>query len=95
MHPTANLPTPEGYAPYLQAAPPTIEPHGGKIVAVGAPSEILEGEWPQTTYVAAVEFESKEKALAWWNSPEYQEVKKIRLGKGAANVVLLEPMTPG
>ena len=51
--------------------------------------EVLEGSWDYTRTVV-LRFESKEAALGWYRSPEYQEIVKHRWAASKANLVVLE-----
>ena len=73
---------------YVAAARPTIEQHGGKILAVGA-ADVAEGTWFGPNTIVA-EFTDIAAARAWYNSPEYQEARKIRLPAASTNLVFLE-----
>jgi uncharacterized protein (DUF1330 family) len=69
---------------YGQAARPLIEQHGGVYRALDRPA-VLEGD-PPLRAVALIEFPSMEHLQAFWNSPEYAEVKKLRAGKATFTV---------
>jgi uncharacterized protein (DUF1330 family) len=77
---------PAQFEEYKKLAPAAIARHGGRYLIRGGAYEAIEGEWkPQRLTV--VEFESMEKAKAFYNSPEYQVAIKARLG--AANMKML------
>jgi hypothetical protein len=40
--------------------------------------------------VLRVRFEDRERALAWYHSPAYQEVMKLRLQSSTSNLVMIE-----
>lgn len=61
----------------------------GKILAGSEEPSVLEGAWPFTRTVI-IEFPSKESALAWYQSDEYQALAKHRFAASTANMVLLE-----
>lgn len=68
---------PEKFAIYRDMVPPTLEKFGGRYLVRGGEWDLLEGEWnPQR--VVIIEFDSKEQAIAWWNSEEYAPAKKLR-----------------
>ena len=50
--------------------------------------DILEGEWPFTRAVL-ISFETAEKARAWMNSPEYQEIAKHRHAASTGTVMMV------
>jgi uncharacterized protein (DUF1330 family) len=68
---------------------PTIAAFGGRFVARGGRTEVLEGEWSPRRLVI-VEFPSVERAKAWWNSPEYSEAKAIRQATSVGTLVVIE-----
>lgn len=68
---------PELYKEYVALAPATVAAYGGQYLARNGKKYALEGEIPDKRMVV-MEFPSLEKAMAWYNSPEYQEVAKIR-----------------
>ncbi len=79
----------ENYKKYAAMILPTLRKFQGQIIAIGDSSEPLEGCWDFPRTVVA-EFPTKEKALSWYNSREYQDIKKIRLTAATANIAILE-----
>ncbi len=61
---------------YSKAAKSTIEHFGGKFITAGEWT-VLTGQ-PGLKQGAVIEFESREKAVSWYESPEYQELIAIR-----------------
>lgn len=61
----------------MDRAPATIRQYGGRHIARGATTKTLQGE-ENSTRNGLIQFASMEDAIAWFNSPEYQEIKKIR-----------------
>jgi uncharacterized protein (DUF1330 family) len=77
---------PAQFEEYKKLAPAAIARYGGRYLIRGGAYEAIEGDWkPQR--ITVVEFESMEKAKAFYNSPEYQVAIKARLG--AANMKML------
>lgn len=77
---------PAQFEEYKKLAPTAIDKFGGRYLIRGGAYEAIEGDWkPQRLTV--VEFESMEKAKAFYNSPEYQMAIKAR--KGAASMKML------
>src|SRR5258705_8888324 len=64
-----EITNPEGYKEYTTLVPATIQEHGGRFLARGGKTEVLEGEWPERRRVI-IEFPSWEAARKWWGSPE-------------------------
>lgn len=72
-----NIINSDQYALYLNAARPIIEQFGGKALARGG--EVIACEGPEESRrIVVVEFPSMERALEFYNSPEYREAKKLR-----------------
>lgn len=82
---------PLGYEQYKKAGAPTIIAYGGKPLARGGAAEVKEGNW-QPKRLVLLEFDTMEQARRWWNSPEYQEAKKLRHRAASANVIFFEGM---
>ena len=61
---------PDARARYAAAAAPTVAAFGGEYLAHGAWT-VLHGE-PSLPNGVVVGFPDRERALAWYNSPEYQ-----------------------
>jgi uncharacterized protein (DUF1330 family) len=80
---------PERYEKYKALAPPVIAAHGGRYLARGGRTELLEGSWaPERTVI--LEFPSLEKAKAWWDSLEYAEAKALRQASARTNMLIVE-----
>lgn len=85
----AELEDMEGFRDYAIAAAELIGKFGGEYVVRGAKDPVtLEGNWPEEKKVVVSKWPSMEAAQEFWNSPEYAEVKKLRLGKAKVVVRL-------
>lgn len=73
------------YQTYREAVVPFIASFGGKIAARGAKVDVFEGEH-DTRPVVMFEFPSMEAIHAFWNSPDYVPIKKLREGAATINV---------
>ena len=80
---------PETYEEYKRLAGPITKAYGGKYLVRGGEAETLEGDW-STGRMVVIEFESLEKAKAWWNSPEYLKVKTLRHKSAETQMLLAE-----
>ena len=67
---------PENYPRYIAANASAFTRYGAKFLTRGGSYESPEG--PTGTRHVIIEFESYEKALACYHSPEYQEALKLR-----------------
>jgi uncharacterized protein (DUF1330 family) len=74
---------------YLPKALPTLAPYKHEILVFEESSKVFEGQTnlPRTI---VVKFESRDVALAWYNSPEYQAVLPMRLGATEGFAVLVD-----
>jgi uncharacterized protein (DUF1330 family) len=84
---TINDPT--TYAEYRQLTPASIAAYGGRFAVRGGHSETLEGDWKPGRLVV-LEFESLERAKAWWASPEYAPAKALRQRSAVTRMVVVE-----
>lgn len=73
---------------YRAKARPTLVAHGAKPLVLRGEQKVLEGD--AIDCVVVLEFESYEKALTWYNSPEYQECKKLREKAADINTVIVK-----
>ena len=78
-----------GYEEYKKLAPAAVALYGGKYVARGGPTEVLEGDWSPNRLVI-LQFESVELAKQWVNSDEYSEARKMRHATAKSNMVVIE-----
>jgi uncharacterized protein (DUF1330 family) len=79
----------ETFANYRKQVMPTLEMFGGSFVIRGGNFNVIEGEWPyERTVVLA--FPSREKAEAWYASPEYQKVLPLRLASTRCSGILID-----
>lgn len=76
------------YDNYLQLGVPTLAPFGGEILVANGAHEALEG--PDFDGSVVLRFPDMASARAWYESPEYEQFKTIRLGATAGRAVLLE-----
>ena len=79
---------PDGYKAYQDAAWPIVVKFGGRFVARGGRSAVVEGSMPGRTVI--LEFKDYETALACWNSPEYAHAKSLRAAHATGNVAIIE-----
>ncbi|MFM7066748.1 MAG: DUF1330 domain-containing protein [Gammaproteobacteria bacterium] len=81
------------FAAYGQAAAALVARMGGRYLVRGGGNETLEeGLGPRDREAVNVisVWPSREAALAFWNSPEYAEIRKLREPCSTAEVALLE-----
>ncbi len=80
---------PEKYEMVKKLTPPIVAQFGGKYLARGGKTQIVEGQWNPKRLVI-LEFPNMEQAQAWWESPEYAPVKQLRQRYAITNMVLTE-----
>ena len=73
---------------YASLVPATLKLYSGELVVVG-PAEQLHGSFDYVTQVI-LKFPSKEAALKWYNSPEYQALIPNRNEGMASQFQLVE-----
>ena len=78
----------EKYAQYEAGFMDVFTSYKGKLLSVDENVSLLEGQWPATRTVL-IEFLSKEEALAWYESEEYQSLAKHRFAASSADIVIV------
>jgi len=84
-----NVTDQEQYDRYKEAAPPAIVAYGGRYLVRGGEKVVFEGDWDPVR-VVILEFPDLETAKRWYASEEYAEVRKLREGAAALNMVAVE-----
>ena len=77
----------EGYEGYVPGVVPLLAKHGAEILVADYDAQCFEGD-RRSVYVV-LRFASEEAALAWYNDPAYEPVKRIRLDSSDNNNVVL------
>jgi uncharacterized protein (DUF1330 family) len=80
---------PETYDEYKKLVPATIAQYGGKYLARGGATEVLEGNW-NPKRVVILQFESMSRAKEWLNCAEYAPARSLRHKSAFTNMILLE-----
>jgi uncharacterized protein (DUF1330 family) len=80
---------PAGYEAYKPLAAASVAQYGGRYIARGGRTDALEGTWAPNRLVI-LEFDSLERARAWYDSPEYAPAKKIRQRTATSSAVAVE-----
>ena len=63
---------------YVEKAVPTLMAHGAEVVCLDETSDEVEGPNPYPRTVI-LKFPSREAAMGWYQSPEYQAILSMRL----------------
>ena len=80
---------PDTYAKYAAGVPATVALYGGTYLIRGTAGEVAEGTWTPKRLVV-LEFESMERLKAWYDSPEYADLKKLRQSASKGNLIFAE-----
>lgn len=78
---------------YLERIDATLAPYRGRFLIHGAQAHVLEGRWRGDLVV--VEFPSLEHARAWYHSPAYQRILRLRTDNAVGDTFLVEGVPPG
>ncbi|MGW3205684.1 DUF1330 domain-containing protein [Streptomyces sp. NPDC001135] len=77
---------------YLERIQATLDPFHGRFVVHGPPADVLEGTWPGS--MVLIEFPDLTTARAWYASPAYQEILRLRIDHIEGDVLLIEGVGP-
>ena len=80
---------PELFAEYRELVESTVNAYGGRYIARGGETALLEGDRaPNRTVI--IEFPSMERAKAWHGSDEYAHPKDMRIRSTNSHVIIVE-----
>lgn len=85
----AQVTNPDKYSAYRNAVNSIIDQYGGRFLVRGGDAVAFEGIYNGLRRVV-IEFESKQAARAFWDSPEYAEVKDLREGAAVGTTIGVE-----
>ncbi len=80
---------PEEYAAYRALSTAAGEQYGATFIVRGGATSVLEGDWAPSRLVI-LEFEDETAAKRWYDSPEYQAAKAVRLRSATSSFLLAE-----
>jgi uncharacterized protein (DUF1330 family) len=81
----------EALKQYLRVAHGTITQYGGRhVVRGGLVVDAIEGDRDDVKRIIVLEFPSTERALEWYNSPEYAEARKVQPSAMTRRMFLVE-----
>lgn len=85
----ADITDPERFMDYAKRAPALIEKYGGRYRVMRGECEQLEGT-PDNRKIVVSQWPSMDAAQQFWNSAEYEELKRLREGAADVHVYLVE-----
>ncbi len=74
---------------YVTQVKPVTASFGGEYIVSGGEVEVKEGDW-QPTWPVMIKFPSLKQARDWYDSEEYQPLKKLRESAGSFSAVFIE-----
>jgi uncharacterized protein (DUF1330 family) len=80
---------PARYEDYKKLAPEAIAKHGGRYLARGGQTAMLEGEW-RPNRVVILEFPSLDAARKFYTSVEYTAARRARAGAAKMDIIAVE-----
>ncbi|HEY9021552.1 MAG TPA: DUF1330 domain-containing protein [Paracoccaceae bacterium] len=78
----------EDYKTYASQTVALAEEAGGTFLVKGGPMTQVEGSGPDRHVV--ISFPTREQALAWYHSPEYQAILPIALRSSTRDLVIVD-----
>jgi uncharacterized protein (DUF1330 family) len=75
---------------YASVVPALVAKHGGHYLISGSGGTFLEGGWCDHPSALVSQWPSREHALRFWHSAEYQQARKLREGTGRFQVLLID-----
>ncbi len=78
----------ENYPRYIAANKAAFDKYGARFLVRGGQGQVCEG--PAASRLVIVEFESYERALECYHSPEYQAALKLRQAYSNAHFAIVE-----
>jgi uncharacterized protein (DUF1330 family) len=79
----------DAMAPYREAVGATLAQYGGRFLARGGATELIEGTI-EPKRIVILEFADAGAIKRWYNSPEYQKILPNRLANSSARAFIVE-----
>jgi uncharacterized protein (DUF1330 family) len=90
---TYDVTNPEALEPYVPGVMPLLQKHGAEVLVADHESNALEGD--ARNAVIVLKFASDDAAMAWYNDPDYEPLKKMRIDATAnANLICAKQFVP-
>lgn len=78
---------------YLKRIDATLAPFAGRFLVHGGEIEVLEGAWPG--HLIVIEFPDRARASAWYASPAYQAILRLRTDNAEGDAIIAEGVSDG
>ena len=73
---------------YVELLAPSLEAHGGTVIAGGETVRVPEGDWQPDGVLVLISFPTVEAAVAWYDSEEYRPALEIRKGSARSRLLI-------
>ena len=80
---------PAAFQRYREAVTPLVDRFGGRFRVRGGELDVVEGDWAWPRLVI-IEFQSKDAARLFYESPEYQKILSLRQASSQGTVAIVE-----
>ena len=90
----AQITNRQAFQAYSKKTARLVSEFGGKYITIGRQAETLEGSFGKGMSIVISEWPNRESVERFWNSPEYQEAKQLRIGTGHFNVTVVDDLLP-
>jgi len=77
---------------YLAEIDATLEQYNGRFIVHGGQITVVEGDWPGNLVI--VEFPDRERATAWYESPEYRAILPLRTENSDSSAIIVDGVPP-
>lgn len=84
-----NIINEKPYKKYVEQTTPIIKKFGGEFLVRGGKFKNVWGNWSFSRNVV-IKFKTFQDATDWYNSKEYEPVKKIREENSIGNLIIIE-----
>ncbi|MBI3709289.1 MAG: DUF1330 domain-containing protein [Proteobacteria bacterium] len=85
----AEITDPVKYEDYRKLSPAAIAKYGGKFLARGGATAVLEGGW-KPGRIVILQFPSLDQAKAFYTSVEYTAARRVRAGAATMDIIVVE-----
>ena len=79
---------PDARQPYVDLLGPSLDAHGGVVIAGSEDACVLEGDWQPDGVLVVISFPTVESALAWYHSEEYRPALELRKRSATSRLLI-------